>query len=130
MNIVIAYDGSAEAKAALSVTKKHAIAFNSAVHVVTSLVGTTHNTAEEIRQYEDELVQAKRFFSESGIPAETHLLIRGLSPGEDIVRFACEIKADEIILGVRRRSAVEKLVFGSNARFIILNAGCPVVSVK
>ncbi|MGW8186758.1 MAG: universal stress protein, partial [Desulfobacterales bacterium] len=57
-------------------------------------------------------------------------LVRGLSPGEDLVQFAKENRIDEIIIGVRRRSKVGKLVFGSTAQFVILNAPCPVVSVK
>ena len=37
---------------------------------------------------------------------------------------------NEIIIGVRRRSKVGKLLFGSNAQYIILMAQCPVVAVK
>jgi nucleotide-binding universal stress UspA family protein len=57
-------------------------------------------------------------------------LVRGLRPGEDLVQFAKENGIDEIIIGVRRRSKVGKLVFGSTAQYVILNAPCPVVSVK
>ena len=61
---------------------------------------------------------------------ETHLLVRGLSPGEDIVTFALDNEVDEIVVGLKKVSAVEKMIFGSNARYIILHAHCPVVSVK
>jgi nucleotide-binding universal stress UspA family protein len=37
---------------------------------------------------------------------------------------------DEIIIGIEKRSKVGKLLFGSNAQYIILEAPCPVVSVK
>jgi nucleotide-binding universal stress UspA family protein len=57
-------------------------------------------------------------------------LIRGLAPGEDIVEFAEENKSDEIVIGVKRRSKVSKLLLGSTAQFVILQATCPVVSVK
>jgi nucleotide-binding universal stress UspA family protein len=57
-------------------------------------------------------------------------LIRGLSPGEDIVEFAKENKIDEIIVGVKRRSKVGKLLMGSTAQVVILQASCPVISVK
>jgi nucleotide-binding universal stress UspA family protein len=57
-------------------------------------------------------------------------LIRGLSAGEDLVEFAKEQKADQIFIGVKRRSKMEKLVFGSTAQYVILNAHCPVVTVK
>jgi nucleotide-binding universal stress UspA family protein len=53
-----------------------------------------------------------------------------LQAGEDLVMLAEENKVDEIIIGVRRRSKVGKLLFGSTAQYVILNASCPVVSVK
>jgi nucleotide-binding universal stress UspA family protein len=65
-----------------------------------------------------------------GIASETHVLVRGLTPGEDIVDFAVDKKVDEIIIGIEKRSKVGKLLFGSNAQYIILEAPCPVVSVK
>jgi nucleotide-binding universal stress UspA family protein len=53
-----------------------------------------------------------------------------LEAGEDLVQLAKENNVDEIIIGVRRRSKVGKLFFGSTAQYVILNAPCPVVSVK
>ena len=58
------------------------------------------------------------------------LSVRGLEAGEDLVQLANEHKVDEIIIGVRRRSKVGKLIFGSTAQYVVLNASCPVVSVK
>ncbi len=52
------------------------------------------------------------------------------NPGEDLIQFANENEIDEIIVGVKRRSNVGKLVFGSNARYVIMEANCPVVTVK
>ena len=56
--------------------------------------------------------------------------MRGLEAGEDLVQIAEEKKVDEIIIGVRRRSKVGKLIFGSTAQYVILNAPSPVVAVK
>jgi nucleotide-binding universal stress UspA family protein len=53
-----------------------------------------------------------------------------MEPGEDIVRFAKENNVDEIIIGVRSRSKVGKLLFGSTSQVVILEAYCPVVTVK
>jgi nucleotide-binding universal stress UspA family protein len=58
------------------------------------------------------------------------VLISDLEPGEDLVQFAEENKIDEIIIGIRKRSKVGKLMFGSTAQYVILNAPCPVVSIK
>jgi nucleotide-binding universal stress UspA family protein len=37
---------------------------------------------------------------------------------------------NEIIVGVKRRSKLGKLLMGSTAQHVILNAPCPVVSIK
>ena len=90
----------------------------------------TEGQREHIEQAEKGLEWAKSLFVESGIACNTHLLIRGLAPGEDIVEFAEESKSDEIVIGVKRRSKVSKLLLGSTAQYVILQATCPVVSVK
>jgi len=90
----------------------------------------TENQREDIEQAERGLEWAKSLFDESDVSCNTHLLIRGLTPGEDLVQFARETEADEILVGVKRRSKVGKLLMGSTAQFIILQATCPVVSVK
>jgi len=128
--IVVGYDGTETAKAALAVAKAHAKAFNGKIFVVMSLVGGDETGVEEIKKGEDALEEAKSILEQDGIDGETHLLIRGVLPGEDIVQFAADNQADEIVVGVRKRSKVGKLMFGSTAQFVILEAPCPVVSVK
>jgi len=61
---------------------------------------------------------------------ETNLLVRGFFPGEDLVHFAIEKGIDQIVVGLKKVSPVGMILFGSNARFVILNAPCPVLSVK
>ena len=130
MKILIGYDGSEEAKAAVELVKKRALAFNAKVYVVTSLVGESHTTAEEILECQKDFDQIQKLFEENSIPVETHLLVRGLKPGEDLVQFAKENEVDEIVVGVRKALSVGKLLFGSNARYVILYAHCPVLTVK
>ena len=72
----------------------------------------------------------KADFERDGIACEVHASVSYQSPGEDLVNFAKENQVDEIIIGVRRRSKVGKLVFGSTAQYVILEAPCPVLSVK
>jgi nucleotide-binding universal stress UspA family protein len=69
-------------------------------------------------------------FEEDGIACNTHLLIRGLTAGEDLVKFADENRIDQIVVGVKRKSKVGKLLMGSSAQYVILQAQCPVVTVK
>ena len=44
-----------------------------------------------------------QFLKEKGIPCETHQLARGMSPGEDLVRFAKEKDIDQIFVGVEKK---------------------------
>jgi len=127
---MVGYDGSNAAKDALALAKKHAKAFEAKVFVISSLERGNEDQLPKIDQAERDLEYAKSFLEKDNIPCETHLLIRGLSPGEDLIQFANENEIDEIIVGVKRRSNVGKLIFGSNARYVIMEANCPVVTVK
>ena len=128
--IVVGYDGSNTGKAALAVAKEQSKAFDAKVFVIESQVGGSDTDAKDIKKGEENLEFAESYLKEQNIPCETHLLVRGVEPGEDIVQFAKDNDADLIIVGVRRRSKVGKLMFGSTAQFVILEAPCPVLTVK
>lgn len=49
---------------------------------------------------------------------------------DDLVGAAERSSADLIVIGLRRRSPVGKLILGSNAQRILLDAPCPVLAVK
>ena len=57
-------------------------------------------------------------------------LVRGNEPSVDLIEVAEEVNADFIVIGLRRRSPVGKLILGSNAQRILLEAPCPVLAVK
>jgi nucleotide-binding universal stress UspA family protein len=130
MNIMVGYDRSNVAKEALVLVKKHAKAFDAKVYLITALAQGPDLQLEDIQKAEHELERLRISFKEDGIACETHAIISSLSAGEDLVQFAQENGIDEIVIGVRRRSKVGKLLFGSNAQYIILQATCPVVTVK
>ena len=130
MNILVCYDGSNVSKEALKLARKYAKIFNAKVYVVTSMKGGADVPRKEFERAEKELKEAKGYVREEDIACVTKLSVRGIEPGEDIVRYAKENNIDQIIVGVRRRSKVGKLVFGSTAQYVILEANCPVVSVK
>ena len=130
MKILVGYDGTNSAKEALNLAKFHAKTFGASVEVVTSMQKGTESARKDIEQAERGLAYAKSLFEEDGIACNTHLLIRGLTAGEDLVKFADENQIDQIVVGVKRRSKVGKLLMGSSAQYVILQAQCPVVSVK
>lgn len=130
MKILVAYDGSNSAMQALRTAVTFAKAFEAKIFVVTSFYGENENSVQEITKSENLLKDAESFVLNEGIACEQHMLMRAMRPGEDIIQFAKENKIDQIIIGTKRRSKIGKLVFGSNAQYIILNAPCPVTTVK
>jgi nucleotide-binding universal stress UspA family protein len=118
------------AKEALVLAKKHAKAFDAKIYLLNALAQSPDLQLDDIQKAEHELERLRTSFTEDGIACETHTIVSPLSAGEDLVQFAQENKIDEIFIGVRRRSKVGKLLFGSNAQYIILQAPCPVVAVK
>lgn len=68
--------------------------------------------------------------TEKGIEHDVRQMTRGLAPAEEILSVADEVGADLIVIGVRRRSPLGKLVTGSTAQQVLLDATCPVLAVK
>ena len=130
MKILVGYEESRVADAALELALKHARAFGAEVLIVTSLEQSPTLKIEDIDKVENRLEKIKKPFTAEDIPCEARATVSYQSPGEDLVSFAKENDVDEIIVGVRRRSKVGKLVFGSTAQYVILEATCPVVAVK
>jgi len=130
MKIVVGYDGTSEANKAMDLAKIHAKAFGATVYVLKSRSTGTDAELPDIKKDEEQLEYVKQEMKRAGVDCEIKLMIRGGTPAEDILDFAVENKVDEIIIGIAKRSPVGKLLFGSNAQYVILNAECPVVTVR
>ena len=130
MKILVGYNGSEVAKAALSQAKSYAKTFDALVHVVTSLEGGSGEKIEEISAATENLKFAREFLEKDGLRCETEQLVRGLTPGEDLVKFANENEIDHLFVGIEKKSKTRKMLLGSTAQFVILKAPCPVTSVK
>jgi nucleotide-binding universal stress UspA family protein len=130
MKFLVGYNGSVEAKAALSLAREFAKIFNAKIFVMTSMEGGAGEKIEDITQAEQNLREAKDFLEEQGIECETHQMVRGFTPGEDLVKFAEENQIDQIYVGIEKKSKTSKLLLGSTAQFVILKAPCPVITAK
>jgi nucleotide-binding universal stress UspA family protein len=80
--------------------------------------------------YESELADIGARLSALGIEHEVRQLVRGNEPAVDLIDVADEVNADFIVIGMRRRSPVGKLLLGSIAQQVLLDASCPVLAVK
>ena len=130
MKFMVCYDDSNVAADALKLAVQRAKTFNAKVYVVTSIKGGPEVPRKVFVRAEEELNQVQDQVEDQGIECETRVSVRGLEPGEDLVQFAKDQKIEEIFVGVKRRSKVGKLVFGSTAQYVILEAPCPVYTVK
>jgi nucleotide-binding universal stress UspA family protein len=130
MKILVGYDGSKVAEDALKLAQKYAGVFNADLHLLTSLQQGHELQKEDIEEAESKLDHFKLSFDFDNISCETHVSITYLTSGEDLVRFANENAIDHVFIGIRKRSKVGKLVFGSTAQYVILESPCPVVTVK
>jgi nucleotide-binding universal stress UspA family protein len=61
---------------------------------------------------------------------EVHRLHDAYEPADHVLAVAEETEAELIVIGLRRRSAVGKLILGGSAQRILLDASCPVLAVK
>lgn len=130
MKIMLCYNGSRSSRNALKEVVKRTWLMNARVYLVASLERGTEEEQQTIEDLEGALKAAEDQLRRERIECESHLLVRGMSPEEDLLAYAEEEGIDEIVIGIRKRSRMGKLIFGSTAQFLILNASCPVLTVK
>lgn len=130
MAIVVGYIPTREGRAALSWAAAECLLRRSNLIVINSQRGGSAFDGEEAQRFEQELRRVSTDLEAAGITSEVRQLVRGREPSEDLVAVAEEEKADVIVIGLRRRTPVGKLILGSNAQRILLDASCPVLAVK
>ena len=79
---------------------------------------------------DDDLDRVERDVTELGVDVEIVRIEQGSDPADALVRVAEERDASVIVIGLRHRSPVGKLIMGSTAQRILLDARCPVLAVK
>jgi nucleotide-binding universal stress UspA family protein len=130
MSIVVGYVPRAEGRAALRRAAEEARLRGTRLIVINSNRGGSHLDDEDAIRHERELEAVREKLDQDGVDHEVRQLVRGLDPAEDVIAVAEEVHADIIVIGLRRRTPVGKLILGSNAQRILLDAPCPVLAVK
>ena len=130
MAIVVGYVPKAEGRAALRRAAEECRLRGTRLVVISSNRGGRDLDAEENARYEQELASVRETLAAAGIDHEVRQLVRGKDPADDLIAVSEEISAELIVIGLRRRTPVGKLILGSNAQRILLDAQCPVLAVK
>lgn len=128
MTIVVGYVPSPEGEAALDKSVSEAQRSGSRLIVVNSSKGD--------QLVDDRLIDAREYhlleerLSASGIDFWIERSAQGSDAAENIVNAALAHEAELVVIGLRKRSAIGKFIMGSTAQRVILQAPCPVLSVK
>ena len=128
--IVVGYVTTPEGKAALRRAAEEAKLRGATLVVVSSDKGGSGLGAAAAADRERELDEVRTQLRADGIDHDVRSLVRGNEPSTDLIEVAEEVHADFIVIGLRRRSPVGKLILGSQAQQVLLDAPCPVMAVK
>ena len=129
MKILVGYDDAEVSWEALVVAIIHAKAFGGKIIIFTSLEEGPDSSQMDFVAAEKNLKRAQEHALANKVTCETELSESILQPGENIVQYAKKNNVDQIVVGIKRRPKVGKFLFGSNARYVILEAPCPVLTV-
>ena len=128
MTVVVGYVPRPEGRAALDRSVEEALQRGMRLVVVNSsrgdaLVDSGFATEVEIQELRGQLKSA-------GVEFEIRRPVRGREASDEVVDAAKDVDASLIVIGMRRRTPVGKLILGSDAQRILLDAECPVLAVK
>lgn len=128
MTIVVGYVPTPVGEAALRRGIEEARLRGLPVVVVNASGGDTV-TGDAALADESQVDRLGKVLAEAGVAYDVRQPLRG-DPAEEIVHVAQAEHAALIVLGLRRRTPVGKLIMGSTAQRVLLEAGCPVLAVK
>jgi nucleotide-binding universal stress UspA family protein len=131
MKIMVCYDDSAVAKDTVRETQKHAAQWKASIEIVSVVFRVEPIKHKKLREMEEQLEQEiQDLFDGVEIPYSVQLQVDKTNAGEKIVQVAARKGMDLIFLGLKKNSKVGKLLFGSTAQYVILNAPCPVMTIN
>jgi hypothetical protein len=125
--VVLGYVPKPEGEAALAASIAEA-QLRKADLVVVNSHRTRHGEGDQTIEAELDEVRAR--VEEAGVAVDVRHPETGLEASEDLLNIAGEVGAELVVIGLRRRTPVGKLILGSNAQRILLDAHCPVLAVK
>lgn len=126
MAVVVGYVTTQEGAAALDAAVAETRRRGSRLIVVLA----RRSGGDDASLLEAEADDVRDLLDDADIAYDIRQLRRSDDVAQSLVATAEEVDAELIVIGLRRRSPVGKLVLGSNAQRILLDAPCPVLAVK
>lgn len=124
MTIVVGYLPTAEGNAALEAAIVEAARRQSRLLVLFS-----QRKGDDFAVIEEKLDSVRDRLDEARLGYDVRISESG-DVADGLIDAAEEVDAELIVIGLRRRSPVGKLILGSNAQRILLDAPAPVLAVK
>jgi len=128
MNIVVGYIPREEGLAAVEYATDLAARDSAKVTIVNS--GVHGNDRDPSFAPASDLDAISARLARKGIEHDIRQPLGADLPAEEILKAAKEVSADLIVIGLRQRPLVGKVFLGSTVQHVILEADCPVVTVK
>ena len=128
MTILVAYVPRPEGQAALDKGIEIAKQRNENLIVVNASPGGNKEDPSFADVQDFERVQ--EILANTGLKAEIKQYVRGKNAVEEIEALVQSLPASLLIIGLRKRTAVGKLIMGSVAQELLLSVSCPVLAVK
>lgn len=128
MKILVGYIPTPEGLAAVDWATQHAKLVNGQLVVLNTGKNGDYSDSQFATSQDIDALDAE--LTDRGVDHEIRRPTDGLPAADAILSTAADIDADMIVIGLRRRTAVGKLITGSSAQAILLAAECPVVGIK
>lgn len=128
MTVVVGYIPTSEGSAAVDVAIEEAQRMSARLVVVNTAHHGDYSHPNFATEQDIDALDAQ--LAAAGLEHEVRRPTDGADAAGVILDTAAELSADLIVIGVRRRSPVGKLLAGSTAQQILLDADCPVLAVK
>jgi nucleotide-binding universal stress UspA family protein len=128
MTIVVGYVPTPEGEAALTAAISESGLRQEPLHVVNTSRGDS--LVDKRFASEEALAAVRARLDEAGVVYEIDQEVGRHDASEELVEIADRVKASMIVIGLRRRTPTGKLITGSQAQRILLDAQCPVLAVK